>query len=415
MVKHKSSLLLIGLTYVGFISLGLPDGLFGVAWPSIRASFHLQLDALGPLLVLFTIGYLLSSCSSGRLLSRLNVGGLLALSCLATATSLLGYALTPQWWIMVALGLLSGLGAGAIDAGLNTYAATHFSARAVNWLHACYGIGATSGPVIMASVLAASLPWQWGYGLVGLGQLVLALCFGLTRRLWSMPDPVPNTSDPAPGSTASSRSTLRLPIVWLSLGVFFVYTGLEAAAGTWVYSLFTEARAVPAMSAGMWVSVYWGGLTAGRLASGIVVGFVTVRQLLRLCIIGMALGATLVWLNCTSLLSFLGLAVIGLSAAPIFPSLIATTPERLGTTHTANGIGFQVAAAVLGQSLLPSLVGVLARHLGLEIVGPVLLTATLLLLVLYEALMAISRKNIPAWNAPLPEWHAASKRRSERL
>jgi fucose permease len=189
---------------------------------------------------------------------------------------------------------------------------------------------------------------------------------------------------------ASSLHTLQLPMVWLSVTAFFMYTGLEAATGIWVYSLFTEARAIPDMTAGMWVSAYWGGLTLGRLASGIIIGFVSVPLLLRLCIIGMALGATLIWLDFTMLLSTLGLLVIGVSAAPVFPLLIATTPERLGAAHTANGIGFQVAAAVLGQSLLPSLIGVLAHVLGLEIIGPVLLTAALLLLVIYEALLASS-------------------------
>src|SRR5919204_2389293 len=148
------------LAGLAFISLGLPDGLLGVAWPSIRAYFYLPLDALGALLVMFTTSYLLSSFSSGRLLAHINVGSLLALSCLATAASLIGYALAPQWPIMVALGVLSGLGAGAIDAGLNTFAATHFSARAVNWLHAFYGVGATLGPVIMTAVLSAGCPWQ---------------------------------------------------------------------------------------------------------------------------------------------------------------------------------------------------------------------------------------------------------------
>ena len=134
MAKSKQSLLLIGLAYVSFISLGLPDGLLGVAWPSIRSHFHLPINSLGSLLVMFTAGYLLSSFTSGRLLARINVGSLLALSCLATAVSLVGYALAPAWWGIVALGVVAGLGAGAIDAGLNTYAAQHFSARVVNWL-----------------------------------------------------------------------------------------------------------------------------------------------------------------------------------------------------------------------------------------------------------------------------------------
>jgi fucose permease len=183
-------------------------------------------------------------------------------------------------------------------------------------------------------------------------------------------------------------------MVWLSMAVFFSYTGLEAAAGTWAYSLFTEARALSAMTAGMWVSVYWGALTVGRLLSGLVVSCVPVRLLLRLCIISIALGAALVWLNPTNLLSSLGLALMGLSSAPIFPSLIATTPERLGEAHTAHGVGFQIAAAVLGQSLVPGLIGLLAHHLSLEVVGPALLTTALVLLVLYEALTTTPPKKV---------------------
>lgn len=401
MKKYQTTILLIGLTYISFISLGLPDGLLGVAWPSIRTFFNLPLDALGALLVMFTTGYLLSSFSSGRILAHLNVGTLLALSCLATAVSLLGYALTSSWWIMVALGLLSGLGAGAIDAGLNTYAATHFSARSVNWLHACYGIGATIGPIIMTSVLMASHPWQRGYVIVSIAQLGLAMGFGMTKKLWANKRDVELAQDDLVKSTSSGSaspasptptSTLRLPITWLSIAVFFIYTGIEAAAGMWAYSLFTEGRGVSMTLAGTWVSVYWGCLTAGRLLSGIAISFVPVRLLLRYSIIGIALGAGMIWLNVTSFVSFVGLALMGLSSAPIFPSMIATTPERLGEAHTANVVGFQIAAAVLGASLLPSLIGVLADNFNLEIVAPALLIAVVLLLAIYEMLTATSPK-----------------------
>ena len=247
--------LLIGLSYLGFVSLGLPDGLHGIAWPSLRASFHLPLDALGKLLVSFTLGYLLSSFNSGRLLARLGIGVLLALSCLATAVSLLGYALAPGWWVMVGWGLLAGLGAGAVDAGLNLYAATHFSARMVNWLHACYGFGATGGPVLMTGVLNTGHSWRWSYAVVGLAQLVLAVCFGLTHKQWGQHPVTLEPAAPVGVPQASTRSTLSVPIMWLSIAVFFLYTGLEAAAGAWAYSLFTEARGIPMLTAGTWVSL----------------------------------------------------------------------------------------------------------------------------------------------------------------
>ena len=383
----RPGLILIALAFAGFVSLGLPDGLNGVAWPSIRSYFNLPVDSLGSLLVMFTFGYLLSSFISGRLLSFMSVGTLLALSCVATAVSLIGYALAAAWSMMLMLGALAGFGAGAIDAGLNTFAATQFNARMVNWLHACYGAGAAIGPLIMTGVLSAHHPWQRGYALVGAGQFGLAICFVLTRKSWRVTHPpVLEPSSSIPVTQASNLSTLKLPVAWLSMAVFFVYTGIEAAAGTWSYSLFTESRGLPMKSACMWVSVYWGSLSVGRLLSGIVVGFVPAARLLRLCIVIMSLGAAMICLNVAPQLSFVGLGLLGLASAPIFPSLIAATPARLGPAHTANSIGFQIAAAVLGQSLLPALVGVLAVKFGLGIVGPALLVAALLLLALYQVL-----------------------------
>jgi fucose permease len=179
--------------------------------------------------------------------------------------------------------------------------------------------------------------------------------------------------------------------MWLSAAVFFLYTGIEAAAGIWVYSLFTQSRDIPIVTAGIWLSIYWGGLTVGRLLAGVAVGFVPANRQLRLCIAGIALGAALIWLNFTSLLGFLGLGLMGLASAPVFPSLIATTPERLGSAHTSNGVGFQIAAAVLGQSLLPALIGVLAGKFGLEIIGPALFVAAAMLLALVLGLTSASQ------------------------
>ncbi|MCI0389538.1 MAG: MFS transporter [Acidobacteria bacterium] len=394
MLKPRLNLLLTLLVYLGFVSIGLPDGLTGVAWPSMRGYFGLPLDALGGLLVMYTAGYLISSFSSGRLLARISVGALLALSCLATGVSLLGYASAGHWWMVTMLGSLAGLGAGAIDAGLNTYAATHFSARMVNWLHAFYGIGALSGPLLMTGVLRSGHLWQLGYAIVGCGQLALAACFGLSQRQWNGDRRLDDAPTAEPVIAASSISTMRLPVVRFSVAIFFVYTGIEAAAGAWAYSMFTEARAISMMTAGTWVSLYWGALTVGRILSGMIAGRISVRSLLRCCIAGQAAGALLIWLDLSTLSGFLGLAMIGLASAPVFPSLIASTPDRIHQNHLANAVGFQIAAAVLGQSLLPALVGVLAQRLGLEVVAPALLAAALLLYSLHEAMTTSQAKTV---------------------
>src|SRR4030042_4274093 len=148
-IKHHPNLGLIFLAYVAFIALGMPDGLLGVAWPSIRGTFSLQLDALGSLLIFSISGYLISSFLSGRLIALQGVGRVLAVSCAMTGVAFLGYILVPSWWMMVSLGFLAGLGAGAIDAGWNTYVAAHFSEGLMQWLHASYGIGGTFGALLM--------------------------------------------------------------------------------------------------------------------------------------------------------------------------------------------------------------------------------------------------------------------------
>jgi fucose permease len=293
---------------------------------------------------------------------------------------------------MVAFGALAGLGAGAIDAGINTYAATHYSTRIVNWLHACYGIGAASGPIIMTRVLSADLQWRWGYGIVAMGQLTLAVCFAVTHKQWPASPATPDTRETIPRHPAFR--TLRLPAAWLSVAAFFIYTGLEAAVGAWTYSLFTEARMIPMETAGLWVSLYWGSLTAGRLVFGLIVGFASAHLLLYFCMVSIVAGTALLWLNLTSTLSFLGLALTGLVAGPIFPSLIAMTPVRLGKAHTANGVGFEIAAAALGQALLPAAIGMLANHYGLEMIGPALFVVAIILLAVYTILSATPAERV---------------------
>lgn len=181
-----------------------------------------------------------------------------------------------------------------------------------------------------------------------------------------------------------------------------MYTGIEAAAGTWAYGLLTEARAIPMRTAGLWVSVYWSALTAGRLLSGALAGSLPAQRLVRGCTLGVALGAGLVWLGPSSLSSLLGLGLMGLACAPIFPTLIATTPARLGEVHTGNGVGVQIAAAVLGQSLLPAAAGMLANRFGLEIVGAVLFTAALVLWAVSEVLPTVAARPLRPAPAAAP-------------
>ncbi|NJN17488.1 MAG: MFS transporter [Oscillochloris sp.] len=281
-------------------------------------------------------------------------------------------------------------GRGAIDAGLNAYAAEQYSPRTITWLHACYGLGAASGPALMSFLLAADQPWQLGYAIVGGGQLVLALAFALTRRRWHAADA---DTAPEPRPAIGLRQTLGKPVVWIGCLVFLLYTGLEVSIGQWSFTLLTLGRGVPEVSAGQWVSGYWAALTVGRILAGIAANRLSPTVLLRLGLLGALLGSGLIWFDSAGgLLSLFGLLIAGLSLAPIFPALIATTPARVGSEHSANAVGFQVSAAMLGAAGLPWLIGQTIGSAGVPVIGPAIALSGMLYLGAYLMLELSSRR-----------------------
>ncbi len=376
------SRLLFPIAILAFVSLGLPDGVLGVAWPSIRHTFGLALSQLGVLLTAATAGYLIASFGSGTLVLRLGVGRLLVASSVLLVVSLGIFALAPVWPAIVLAGFLSGLGGGAIDAGINGFAASSFSPRRTAWLHASYGAGAAIGPLVMTGVLTVGASWRLGYAAVTAVLIGMTAAFALTVNAW-------------PGVRSGAMSaldrgltiTLRQTPVIAHLVLFFLYTGLEATAGQWTYSLFTERRDVSPAMAGTWSAVYWGSLTGGRIAVPAVLRRASIAQVLRATTALAPVAALLIWIGSGPTAWALGVALLGLALAPIYPLLISATPGRVGAEHATHAIGAQVAAAYLGGAAIPSIAGVMARTAGLETIGPVLTVAAIAVFLVHEWLL----------------------------
>lgn len=397
----RTSVLL--LAYFAFISLGLPDGLLGVAWPSMATEFRVGTDAVGLLLFAATAGYLVSSVAAGFSLARLGVGRLLAGSTALASLALAGYGLSPGLGFLVPCALIAGFGAGAIDAGLNAYAAGAFGPRHMNWLHAFFGLGVAIGPLIMTGVLSGGLSWHWGYGIVASGQALLAVAFAVTARLWARhgtPGTAAAGRDPAATGTAGDShrasggeqpaatriaATLVLPAVWLSAAAFAVYVALEMTAGLWAYLFLIDGRGVSAAVAGICVSAYWASLFVGRVVQGFIVERVGVTRILVGSLFGLLVGSVLVAVPAPAWLAVAGLMVIGFAAAPVFPLLTLTTKDRVGAAHADRAIGVQMGATGLGGSLIPAGVGVVIERVGEQALGPALVVLSLLLLGLYAA------------------------------
>ena len=387
-VTRSGPRLVVALAFVAFVSLGLPDGLLGVAWPSVRATFDRPVSHLGLLLAAGTAGYTLSSFLGGQFVRAAGVGAVLLASSLTMAAALGGMSLAPGWPAAVACAVVGGLGGGAVDAGINTFAASRFSARVVNWLHACWGIGAATGPVLMTAVLARGASWRLGYAAVAAALAVLSVLFLFTLRLWKLtPHSTDGMTSELPARTASAGEALRRPVVWMQLALFFLYCGVESTAGQWLYSLLTESRGMRATAAGLATGGYWASLTAGRVVFGQLTASLGRAAVLRTGLGLAPAAAVLLWFNAGEAASVAGAALLGFALAPVFPTLISVTPERVGHYFAPQAVGFQVSAANAGIALLPGAVGVVARRHGLEVVCTFLMAATVVLLLLQEAVM----------------------------
>jgi fucose permease len=396
-LRSEIDYIAILIAYLSFVVLGLPSAMLGIAWssdkwPSIQRTFNLSLDAVGALLLAFTVGYSLASFLGGRLYARFNSSTLFLVGSLISAAALLGYGTMPSWWLFVACGTLLGLGSGILDSGMNIYFAAVYDARLMNWLHACFGIGTVIGPLIMTTILSHSGGmWQTGY-LVGAGAYALAgLLFLLTRSRWR--NVGRGTCEEGTPSGVSARSTLRLPLVWISIGIFLAYAGLEGVATQWTFPLFNRARGIDAVTAGAWLVILQASFTIGRFFFGFALAYFKPRTLIRICVATLITTTFILILNPIPNAAFILLAVYGFTLAPIWALMVTNVQEQLGPLHGANAIGFMLAAAGIGLGVLPGIAGVLADRTSLEVIPIVLFALSIVMTILYEMTIMRSAKS----------------------
>ena len=372
-------LVLLIVIYLAFVSLGLPDGVLGLAWPGMRASLGQPLESLG------LVTFILAGCSavsgflSGRVLLRFGTGPVTFVSALMTGLSLLGLSQVPNFPLMVALAFPLGLGAGSVDAGLNHFVADHYSSKHMNWLHACWGIGATLGPLIMGSILAGGGGWSQGYLSIALCQLALASILLARLGLWKSQGPAQH--DPEKIVAGGRPNTPRWAPI-LAAFLFALYVAMEMGTGMWTASILIESRHFEPGLAGLAITLFYGAIMGGRVLIGFVSERLGNRLLIRLGLGVALLGIVLLMLPGVPAQALAGLLLLGLGCAPIYPSLMHETPRRFDPLTTSKVIGWQVAAANVGGAIIPAGFGLLAARFGLEAVFPTIAGFIVLLLVL---------------------------------
>ena len=377
------------IIYIAFISLGLPDSLLGSGWPVIHSDLSVPLSYAGIVSMLISGGTIASSLMSDRLTRKLGTGRVTAVSVLLTAAALFRFSISDKFVMLCLWAIPYGLGAGAIDAALNNYVALHYSSRHMSWLHCFWGVGTIVSPYVMSYFLTQGGNWQGGYRCVSFIQIAITILLFVTLPLWKKVNKTADSEEVAPNPLSLGQA-LSIKGVKPLLTGFYAYCAAEATVMLWASSYLVSVKGISAETAAAFASLFFIGITAGRFISGIFSEKVGDRTLIRVGAAVITFGIVLILLPLkTSALSLTGLIVIGLGCAPIYPSIIHSTPYNFGKENSQSIIGIQMASAYVGSTFMPPVFGLIANHISIKLFPVYLTVFVALMLAMTESVNRI--------------------------
>lgn len=373
-------------------SLGLPDAILGAAWPTIYPQFDVPVSYAGIISIIISFCTIISSLLSDRLTLRLGTGKLTAISVAATAVALFGFSTSTEFWMMALWAIPYGLGAGGVDAAINTYVALHYSSRVMSWLHCMWGVGAATGPYVMGYVLTTGHPWSLGYRSLSVLQIILTIVLFASIPLWKKPSDSVYSKPEADGKEERKKplsipEILKIPGAKEVLLTFFCFCALESTAGLWASSYLSLYKGVPSETAAAFASMFYIGITVGRAISGFLTAKLNDTQMIRLGQKIILLALVLMLLPLGETLSLIALLLIGLGSAPIYPCIVHSTPAHFGADKSQAIIGIQMAFAYIGSCLMPPLFGLIANHVSVALYPIYLLLTLLGMILMHERLV----------------------------
>ena len=379
--------LLLAIIYLAFISLGLPDGLLGAAWPTMYQEFAVPVSYAGAVSMIISFGTILSSLQSDRLTRKLGTGKVTAISVGMTAAALFGFSFSHSFVAVCLWAIPYGLGAGSVDASLNNYVALHYESRHMSWLHCMWGIGATLGPYVMGYALTGGKGWNAGYRYIGIMQIVLTAVLVCSLPLWVKRKEEGTGGAEVDAKALSIREVLKIRGAKEVMICFFCYCALESTAGLWSSSYLTLQKGIPAETAASYAGMFYLGITIGRALSGFITMKLNDVQMIRMgqCII--ALGIIVVFLPGAAVVSLVGLVLIGLGCAPVYPCIIHSTPAHFGEDKSQAVIGIQMASAYVGSCLMPPVFGLIANNISVALFPAYLVVILMIMIVMHELLV----------------------------
>lgn len=378
--------LLLAVIYLSFISIGLPDSLLGSAWPAMYGEFGVPVSYAGIISMIIAAGTILSSLQSDRLTRKLGTGKVTAISVAMTAVALFGFSFSNSFWILCFWAIPYGLGAGSVDASLNNYVALNYASRHMSWLHCMWGVGASLGPYIMGYAMTGGQGWNSGYGYIAVLQIVLTIILIFSLPLWK------NRTEEKNENSVNAKTLTLKEIIKISgakeiMITFFCYCALEQTTGLWASSYLTLHKGISADKAASFASMFFIGITIGRAFSGFITMKLSDSKMIRFGQGVAAIGIITLMLPFGEYISLIGLIMIGLGCAPIYPCIIHSTPEYFGADKSQAIIGVQMASAYIGTLLMPPIFGLIAEYINVSLYPVYLFIVMIFMVVMHEALL----------------------------
>lgn len=380
--------LLLPVIYLAFISLGLPDGLLGAAWPTVYEDFGVPVSFAGVITFIICVGTITSSLFSDRLTRRFGTGKVTFFSVLLTAVAIFGFSFSKSFLLLCLWSVPYGLGAGGVDASLNNYVAVNYESHHMSWLHCMWGIGATAGPYIMGYALSRG-SWPLGYRIVGIIQAVLTVILLLSLPIWDKKQGEKEISVEEHANDTYSlkfRDILKIPGAKEIFIMFFCYCAIEQTTGLWASSYLNMYLGVDTRTAANFASLFFLGITLGRGLNGFLTFKFKDKQLIRIGEILILVGGLLILFKINLPTVFAGIIIVGLGCAPIYPSIIHSTPDHFGADKSQAVIGVQMASAYVGSLLMPPLFGLIGKNISMGILPVYILVILVLMITMHEIL-----------------------------
>lgn len=385
--------LLIAIIYLAFISLGLPDAVFGGSWPTMYQEFGVPVSFAGIVTVIISFGTIVSSLLSDRMTYKLGTGKVTALSVAVTAVALFGFSISHSFIELCLWAIPYGLGAGGVDASLNNYVAVHYSSRVMSWLHCMWGVGAMTGPYILSMVLTGGGNWNEGYRGISILQFVLTAVLVLSLPLWKKRETIVNEhGEEIPAQALTMREILSIKGAKDIMLAFFCYCALEQTAGLWASSYMVLHKGVAEEIAASYASMFYIGITTGRFFSGFLTMKFHDRQMIRMGMAVLGIGVLVLFLPLSEYISLAGFVLIGIGCAPIYPCIIHSTPDIFGADKSQAIVGVQMASAYVGTLVMPTLFGVIANHISVALLPMYLCVIFVVMCIMYERLVRCTGK-----------------------